>query len=554
VSHWKPAKLRRLSQVVFFVFFIFLLLRTEFRGSVRGVGSDIRLPYPIRLFFELDPLVGLTNALAGHVLYRGLLWSVLIIVGTLFLGRIFCGWICPMGSIHHFFGSLQSESKRGKQLVESNRYKRWQATKYYVLFAVLAASALGSGLVGWIDPFSFLVRSLGLSILPGLNYALNAGFQWLERSSFAPLHIAGGVLHVVFSATLLSFKQPYFRQGIFLGFIFVFILALNLRVTRFWCRAICPLGALLGIISRWSVLGLQKNASACDDCNRCLMRCQGGDDPVGPAPWRKAECVLCLNCVDSCPEHSLAFKFFPEGPKPVEAPDLQRRKAFTGIAAGVAVIPLLRSTAGLSAGRDEHLVRPPGSLCESDFLQRCIRCGECMKVCPNNTLHPAFTEAGLEGLWTPVVVPHIGYCEPSCVLCSQVCPTGAIWEITAKEKGWVVGVGASDAKAIRIGTAFYDRGRCLPWAMTTDCIVCEEWCPTSPKAIYLREAQVIDATGKAKTIKQPWLNPEKCVGCGACEHACVLPDRAAIVVTSVGESRSPDNQILLNRIKGRRTK
>ena len=156
---------------------------------------------------------------------------------------------------------------------------------------------------------------------------------------------------------------------------------------------------------------------------------------------------MCLNCVDSCPEHSLAFKFFPEGPKPVEAPDLQRRKAFTGIAAGVAVIPLLRSTAGLSAGRDEHLVRPPGALRESDFLQRCIRCGECMKVCPNNALHPAITEAGLEGLWTPVVVPHIGYCEPSCVLCSQVCPTGAIWEITAKEKGWVVGVGAGDAKA-----------------------------------------------------------------------------------------------------------
>ncbi len=551
MGHWKLAKLRRLSQIVFFAFFMFLLLRTEFRGSVRGAGSDIRLPYPVRFFFELDPLAGLSNALASHALYRGLIWSLVIIVGTLFFGRFFCGWICPMGSIHHFFGNLQSESKRGKQLIESNRYKRWQATKYYVLFAVLTASALGSGLVGWIDPFSFLVRSLGLSILPGLNYALNAGCGWMEHSSFAPVHMAGGELHVLFSVTLLNFKQPYFRQGIFLGIIFIFILALNLRVTRFWCRAICPLGALLGIVSRWSVFGLQKHASTCDDCNRCLMRCQGGDDPVGSAPWRKTECVMCLNCVDACPDHKLAFKFFPEGPKPVEAPDLQRRKAFTGIAAGVAAIPLLRSTAGLSAGRDEHLVRPPGSLRESDFLQRCIRCGECMKVCPNNALHPSITEAGLEGLWTPVVVPHIGYCEPSCVLCSQVCPTGAIWEITAKEKGWVVGVGASDAKAIHIGTAFFDRGRCLPWAMGTDCIVCEEWCPTSPKAIYLREAQVIDAAGKAKTIKQPWLNPEKCIGCGACEYACVFQDRAAITVTSVGESRAPDNQILLNRIKGR---
>lgn len=551
MGHWKLAKLRRLSQIVFFALFIFLLLRTEFRGTVHGSGTDIRLPYPVGLFFKIDPLVALSSILASHALYRGLLWSLLIVIGTLFLGRFFCGWICPLGSIHHFFGGMQSESKRGKQLIESNRYKRWQATKYYLLFALLAATALGSGLVGWVDPFSFLVRSLGLSILPGLNYALNACFRSLEHSSIAPLHFTGEILHAVFNEILLNFKQPYFRQGMFLGIIFVFIVALNFRVTRFWCRAICPLGALLGIVSRWSVLGLQKDASTCNDCNRCLTRCQGGDDPLGTVPWRKAECVLCLNCIDACPEHSLAFKFFPQGPASVEAPDLKRRKAFTGIAAGVVAIPLLRGTPGLAVGRDEHLLRPAGALRESDFLQRCIRCGECMKVCPNNALHPAFTEAGLEGLWTPVVVPHIGYCEPSCVLCSQVCPTGAIWEITAKEKGWVVDVNATSAKPIRIGTAFYDRGRCLPWAMATDCIVCEEWCPTSPKSIYLREAQVTDANGKVKTVKQPWLNPEKCIGCGACEYACVLPDRAAVAVTSVGESRAPDNQILLNRTKGR---
>ncbi len=551
MEHGKLAKLRRLSQIVCFLFFLLLLLRTEYRGPAHGSGGEIRLPFPVRLFFELDPLAGLSNALASHALYRGLLWSLLTILCTLFLGRIFCGWICPMGSIHHFFSSLKSESKLGKRLVESNRYKRWQTTKYYVLFAVLAATALGSGLVGWVDPFSFLVRSMGMSILPGLNYALNASFQWLEHSRFAPVQMAGGALHFVFGATLLNFKQPYFRQGIFLGMLFIFVLSLNLRVTRFWCRAICPLGALLGIVSRWAVLGLQKDAKTCNDCNRCVLGCQGGDDPIGGARWRKAECLLCMNCVEACPEHSLAFKFFPQGPAPIEGPDLQRRKAFTGIAAGVVAIPLLRTTAGLSAGHDEHLLRPPGSLRESDFLQRCIRCGECMKACPNNALHPAITEAGLEGLWTPVVVPRIGYCEPSCVLCSQVCPTGAIWEITAKEKGWVVDVGGSDRKPIRIGTAFYDRGRCLPWAMATDCIVCEEWCPTSPKAIYVQQGEVIDANGQTKILKQPRVNPDRCVGCGACVRACVLQDLPAIAVTSVGESRSRDNQILLNRIKGK---
>jgi polyferredoxin len=541
------ARLRRVSQIVFLSLFLFLLLRTEFRGSLRSASADVRLPYPVRLFFELDPLVGISNALASHALYRGLLWCLIILIPTLFLGRFFCGWICPMGTINHFFGSLRSERKRGKQLVESNRYKPWQKTKYYILIAVLVAALFGTGLVGWFDPFSLLVRSLGTSILPGINYAVNAGLQALETSEYAPIQAVGTLLHSTLRATVLSFKQPYFRQGVYLGLIFVFILALNLRITRFWCRAICPLGALLGSLSRWSILGLQKKPETCNNCNRCLMHCQGGDDPIGTAAWHKSECHLCLNCVSQCPEHSLEFKFFPASAT-VEGPNIQRRRALTGLAAGVAAVPLLRSTTGFAAERNERLMRPPGSLEESEFLSRCIRCGECMKVCPNNALQPALTEAGLEGLWTPVFVPRIGYCEASCVLCSQVCPTGAIWEITPKEKGWVVGVGGEN-KPIRLGTAFYDRGRCLPWAMATDCIVCEEWCPTSPKAIYFEPAGVADADGNIKTVKQPRINPERCVGCGACEHACPLQDRPAVYVTGIGESRSRGNQILLNRSK-----
>ena len=128
----------------------------------------------------------------------------------------------------------------------------------------------------------------------------------------------------------------------------------------------------------------------------------------------------------------------------------------------------------------------------------------------------------------------------------EVCPTGAIWQITPKEKGWVVGVGAQQqSQPVRLGTAFYDRGRCLPWAMATDCIVCEEWCPVSPKAIYVQEAQVIDSEGNTKTLKQPRVDPSRCVGCGACEYACPLQEHPAVYVTSIGESRSPSSQILL---------
>jgi len=544
----KPTKWRWLSQIIFFSLFLFLLLRTEFRGSLHAGGSDIRLPYPVQLFFQFDPLVGLSNALSSRALYHGLLWSLVVLIPTMLLGRFFCGWICPLGSIHHFFSSLKSERKRGKQLIESNRYKRWQTTKYYLLAAALIAALLGTGIVGWLDPFSLLVRSLVLSILPATDYALSAGLHAMEHSRFAAVQMVGSGFHFIFGALLLGLKQPYFRQGIWLGIIFIFLAALNFRVTRFWCRALCPLGALLGIVSRWSILGLVKSTERCEDCNRCLLRCQGGDDPIGGVPWRQPECHLCLNCVDECPEHGLQFKFFP-AQKSIGT-NLQRRKVLTGLAAGAVVVPLLRSTPGFAVERQERLLRPPGALDEEYFLARCIRCGECMKVCPNNALQPALTEAGLEGMWTPVMVPRIGYCESSCVLCSQVCPTGAIWEITPKEKGWEARV-AGDAKPISLGTAFLDRGRCLPWAMATPCIVCEEWCPTSPKAVYLQPAEVADAEGHLAQVKQPLVDPHRCVGCGACEYACPVQDRPAVYVTSVGESRSRTNQILLNRGKER---
>jgi polyferredoxin len=500
--------LRRLSQVFFLGLFVFLL--------VLPIGSG-NSSYPLRVFLETDPLLAVLNALATHVLYPGLLWSLAILVPVLFLGRFFCGWICPLGTLHHWAGTIRTAWKSGRRRIDSNRYQPWQRTKYYLLLAILAAAVLGSAIGGMLDPISLVLRSIGLSVLPAAKDAIG-------------------------HAGLPMGTQTNFRQSFVMGAILIALLALDLRITRFWCRALCPLGALLGLGSRWSIFGLEKRQGSCGDCHRCLLYCQGGDDPVPGIPWRRAECHLCLNCVGNCPEGALRFRFFPQSAARPDAPDLKRRKVLTGIAAGAAAVPLLRAGTSLAAEADARRIRPPAALDEEAFLARCVRCGACMDVCPNHALHPALSEGGWEGLWTPVLVPRLGYCEPDCIRCGQACPTGAIREFTAREKGWE---NAADAHPIRLGTAFYDRGRCLPWAMATDCIVCEEWCPLSPKAIYFQTAEVTDSAVATEQVRQPYLDPARCVGCGACEFACPVKSSPAIYVTSAGESRSKGNQMLL---------
>jgi polyferredoxin len=586
-------RLRLASQVFFFLLFVFLLVRTEFPGAIRSAALDVRIPWPVGWFLEADPFVALATALSTGTLYRSLLWALPFLLLAILVGRAFCGWMCPLGSLHHFISSLKSDAKRGATLIESNRYKRWQATKYYLLVAVLVMALFGSVAGLLLDPLSFMVRSMSIAVMPTINAAIRGGLDTACGWPLGPARVIVNGAGFVLNATILSFKQPHFNQAFLIGSLFVFVLVLNTRVTRFWCRAICPLGAMLGVCSRWSLVQMRKHEEKCDDCGRCLFHCQGGDDPVPGATWRKAECHLCLNCLSDCPTGGISFTWSTASSpakQTRETPELKRRALITGMAAGAVLVPLMRSGPGLKTPAGTFLIRPPGSLDESHFLDRCIRCGDCMKVCPNNALHPATLEGGVEGFWSPVLVPRIGYCEPNCVLCSQVCPTGAIWEITVAEKvgtrGLKLGAGGSALGArdeglgaretqgraaqptdavspsadkppplapapapakdpIRIGTAFYDRGRCLPWGMATECIVCEEWCPTSPKAIYLVSAEVVDRQGQTKTVKQPFVDPKLCTGCGACEYACPIKGSPAIYVTSAGETRSRTNQFLL---------
>jgi len=538
------ATLRGWVQLASFLLFLVLLLQTEVATFQRGSNLAGDLPYPTSLYLQADPLLGVATSLATGSLYDGLIWGLAALLLTLLLGRAFCGWLCPFGAVQHAVEWLGRGWRRATKVIAGNRYAPGQRLKYYLLAALLVISVSGSMLVGLFDPISLLTRSLSLSILPALDEAARAGIRSLQQTELGPLQTLAAAGELI-RPHLLPARPTHAHDAWVFGLVFLGLVGVVLWFPRFWCRRLCPLGALLGVCSRPALLGLAKDESRCTSCNRCLVACQGACDPQGGAPWHAAECHLCFNCEAACPEAALAFTFLPSRATTRLDADLTRRALVGSLAAGAVTLPLLRSSAGFAGpggvAADPSLIRPPGALPEGDFLARCVKCGECMKVCPTHALHPTLLQAGLEGIWTPRLVPRIGYCEPTCTLCGEVCPTGAIRHLTEAEK-----TGHDGQPPVRLGTAFYDLGRCLPWAMHTPCIVCEEWCPTTPKAIWLEEVTVDDRDGKPIRLQRPHVDPRRCTGCGACEFACPIKDQAAIRVTSAGEVRHPHNRFLLS--------
>ena len=492
---------RVLSQVFFVGLFLWLFSRTDFQR----IGDT-----PVSLFLGLDPLIAVGTTLATRSLYRGLILSLAVLLPTIFLGRFFCGWVCPFGALHQAMSRLLRRSNL-KERIRANRYRRAFAVKYYVLAVFLILPAFGITQVGLLDPISLLTRSLAASVSPGIRFLAGGG----------------GVPPRVFRFAWLS------------GGVFILLLALNAVIPRFFCRVICPLGALLGVISRLSIFHVHRSDAACIHCDWCTAVCPSAADPQ--EKLRKSECFTCLNCREICPTDAISFRTIPPERCTLPGPDVSRRRILAAGIVTACALPLLRVSTRTDRQPPSSLIRPPGACPESEFLKKCIKCGACMKVCPTNVIQPALHEAGLEGVWTPMMVYPLGYCATNCTLCGQVCPTGALRNISVEEK-----LGQKPfAKPIKLGTAFVDRTRCLPWAMNTPCIVCEEMCPVSPKAIYLEEAEVVNSRGERILVKRPVVDPARCIGCGQCENNCPVFDKRAIRVSSVGESRSEQNVLLL---------
>jgi MauM/NapG family ferredoxin protein len=507
--------LRITAQAFFFGLFLYLLLGTHFTGE-DYIGR-------VEVFFHFDPLLALATFLSSRIVFASFALAALTIILTFVLGRVACGWVCPFGAVQQFFSFLLKKGRLLKPKKTKNPSLGW---KYYLLFLILVSALFTLDLVGIFDPLSLLYRSFSVSVMPFLARTFSALIGLLYD---VHLTATGDSLTQFFQNLTIN---ATFRQGFLIGLIFIGLALLNMHRERFWCRYLCPLGAFLGLASRWNILKLKIDMNKCTECGLCTIHCQTQADPYPEKDWKSPECVYCFTCGAICPTSAISFDF-GAAPEKVSSINLSRRKLILTTILGIVAVPFFRISPAVKRAF-QKLIRPPGALPEKQFLQKCVKCGECMKACPTNALQPALDEAGPEGIWTPVLVPKIGYCEYYCSLCSQVCPTGAIKELTIEEK-----------LRVKIGLAWVNKNRCVPFVLGKPCIVCEEHCPTSPKAIKLVRTETKLPDGRVETPLAPVVDLDLCIGCGICENKCPVMDDPAIYVTSIGESRSEQNQLLL---------
>lgn len=491
----------RICQLLFLSLFLVLFLMTEYRGSDRIVAA-------VNGFFRANPLTAVTTLLATKTYLPLLLPGLLTLFFTLCLGRFFCGWLCPLGTLLDLF-----TARIGKTVPP-----RWLGgrVKYWLLLPLLGASIFNLNLAGLLDPIAILLRGLTFCLHPLLGDSVRGSWRALygvmgeKRDLLAPGY-------TLVSGYLLPFREALYPLAFASAGLLVLVIFLERYGERTWCRLLCPLGTLLGIASRFSPL--QRTPSApCSACNRCAEVCPAGFDRE---LMRSEECLACMACEAACPTGRVRFYF---GPSRGEKPLMERRLLLGGLFSGFFLARLFRFR---DPQQQSRLLRPPGVRSEDEFLKKCVRCGECMKVCLRSALYPAMGQAGLEGLYTPVLTPRLGYCEYNCTLCGQVCPTGAIPDLAPAEK-----------KREVIGKAVFDKNHCLPFARRIDCIVCEEHCPVPSKAIRSEQVMLTGFDGHRVSVKQPYVVEELCNGCGICENVCPLEGKAGIEVFAV-KNRAP---------------
>jgi polyferredoxin len=498
---WVTAR-KLVQYAALFAFLLFFLVSKQ-----RGWPADLA-----NLPMRLDPLLMLAHLFASRTFLLGSSLALLAILLTLVFGRAWCGWICPLGTVLDLFSLKRWRGKRPPPP------ESWRKAKYSLLLVTLVAAIFGNLTLLIFDPLTIFFRSLSVAIWPAIDQVVTtieiALFQAPALSDLVST-FDGWIRPNIFPT-----EPIYYRDTILFAAVFIGVIALNLFSPRFWCRYLCPLGGLLGLISKLALFRREVGPE-CQGCKLCTSACPTGTiDPGKDYASDPSECTLCLDCLETCPRSLITFspRFSIARWNQYDPGRRDLLLAFGGAVLGVA---LFRSN-WLTKREPPHLLRPPGVRAATSNIvafSNCIRCSECIRACPTNALQPAVFDAGLEGLWTPVVIPRIGYCDYSCNACGQICPVQAIPPLSLEVKRQEV-----------IGKAYIDQDRCIAWSDQRDCIVCEEMCPLPEKAIQLEEMQVWGADNTSITVKVPHVLRERCIGCGICEYKCPVNGEAAIRV------------------------
>jgi polyferredoxin len=503
-------RFRRVCQLAFLALFFVLLTLTFWPLGRVYLGA----------FLVSDPLIAL-NSLSGGVLKPEMALALLVLALPLVAGRAFCGYVCPTGTLVELATPTREPEMarlprrfRRSRLAERTRAVVRALPAYVLVFSAgLLLFASGAFLV--LDPLSMLTRSATM-----LFYPLADRLVRLTGDALYLIAPARGMVDTV--TTLLTgrlvFTHPLTFSAQFgaLGML-ALILGLSWLEPRFWCRHLCPLGALLGLVGRFGLVGRLVDEEKCIHCGRCEQVCPLDAVREDHLATDTSRCQLGLECADVCPTDAIRV-----GPRPRKSAYRPSRRAFLGAGAAAMLAGFFTYTGLSRRERDVLLIRPPGARAERDVLALCSRCGQCMKVCPTNVLQPAVTRAGIEGVFTPQMDYRLSYCDWACSECGKVCPTGAIEPLTLEKK-----------RATKIGRAYIDRNRCIPWADYKTCIVCQELCPIPDKAIVLRDVEVLDLLGRTVRLGRPEVVAERCIGCGICENACPVPQVAAINVRAI---------------------
>ena len=489
---WLASPIRRLIQSLFFLLFLVLFFYVCWPyGSPDYVKTmQSKEIMEAETFLDFDPLVPISTALAAKTWVWAPPLTHVIIWMCIIFPRAFCGYICPLGSVIDIFD--WATGRRGTKRRVTRR-GWWFHLKYYILVGMLIAALCGVLVAGFIAAIPVLTRGM-MFILGPLQIGLLKGWYLIP-----PMN-AGHYVSIV---------------------LFLSVLSLSVLTPRFWCKCLCPTGAVFAA-SNVLRLAERKVETSCVGCNKCVESCPF--DAIRPDyTTRIADCTFCQTCGGVCPTHAIKFvgRWNRENLQPASGPttaevSLSRRGFLVGALGGLAAAVGIQKVWGAKIGTPAAAlpVRPPGSVPEPEFLQMCIRCGECFQACPNNVLQPIAFEQGLEGIWTPQVVAKWSGCEPRCNNCGQVCPTGAIRPLPIEEK-----------RVARMGLAIVNEQTCLPYARREACQMCVDECNAANyNAIeFIRVGTEMDKDGKPiedTGFLAPVILADKCVGCGLCETRC----------------------------------